>query len=229
MVLIQPRIYFVPYFVLLNNSCGKKGAYLQKNEPSRQTEAEDVKSGKKAGHPGLFPCPHSCMNSHFFWLPSLLLRATKSIPWVIWRENWIKNGKEADMWVWQLVLTPTQWESKEVYCFSWYLVFSDILFVAVIFKAIRLLYFERWVWEKAFFSFGTSPCLNLPGTATVLCQSFSGPCSWMKSQETCPVSPRDWKPFTRQRLCAPLFTSQRVYYWKPQWGNIFWAFKETVL
>lgn len=34
--------------------------------------------------------------------------------------------------------------------------------------------------RKPFFSLGTSPCLNLPVTATVLCQSFSGACSWME-------------------------------------------------
>lgn len=40
MVLIQLGIYFIPCFVLVNGTCGKKGkgAYLQKNEISRQTE-----------------------------------------------------------------------------------------------------------------------------------------------------------------------------------------------
>lgn len=178
--------------------------------------------------PGFLLVLISLCSSCFFWLSSPLPGATKTIPWFIWRENWIKNGKEADIWVWQLVLTPTHWESKEVYCFSWYLVFGDILFVAVIFKAIQLHYFERWVWEKPFFCFGTSPCLSLPVTATVLCQSFSEAGLWMKSQETCPV-----RPGTGNHLHASstalLSLHKCVCYWKPHWENTFWALKETVL
>lgn len=162
MVLIQLGIYFIPCFVLVNGSCGKKGkrAYLQKNEISRQTGVAGRGEGVRGWDwslerrqivQGFFLVLISICSSCFFWLFSLLLRATRTIPWFIWRENWIKNGKEADMRVWQLVLTPTHWESKEVYCFSWYLVFGDILFVAVIFKAIQLLYFERWVWESLSF------------------------------------------------------------------------------
>lgn len=192
MVLVQLRTYFIPYFVLVNGSCGKKekGTYLQKNETSRQTwgGGGDLKSGKEAACPTVFPCTDIFMQQLLFLAFFSATQSNQDIPWFIWRENWIKNGKEADMWGWQLVLTPTHWESKEVYCFSWYLVFGDILFVAVIFKAIQLLYFERWVWEKPFFSFGTSPRLNLPVTATVLCQSFSGAHLQMKSQETCPIS-----------------------------------------
>ena len=181
MILIWPRIYFVPYFVLLNNSFAKKkkkknGVFAEERDFKADWGGRIVKSRKEADCPWLFSCTLSVCSSHFFWLYSLLLRATKTILWLIWKENWIKNGKEADMWVWQLVLTPTHWESKEVYCFSWYLVFGDILFVAVIFKALQLLHFERWVSEKPFLSLGTSPCLNLPVTATVQCQSFSAPC-----------------------------------------------------
>lgn len=162
---------------------------MQKNEASRQTKGGGLRSEKEADCPGFFPLLVSLHSSCLFWLFSPLLRATKITPWFIWRENWIKNGKEADMWTWQLVLTPTHWESKEVYCFNWHLVFGDILFVAVIFKAIQLLYFEGWVWEKPFSSFGTTSCLKLPVTATVLCQSSSEGCFWMKSQDTCPASP----------------------------------------
>lgn len=150
MVLIQSRIYFIPYFVWLNGSCGKKGAYLLRNETSRQTEERGLLSQEKRQIvQGCCSVLISVWSSRFICLSSLLLRVTKTILQFIWREKWIKNGKEADMCVWQLVLTPTHWESR-VYCFSWCLVFGDILFVAVIFKAIQSLYFERWVWEKLF-------------------------------------------------------------------------------
>lgn len=191
MVLVQRRICLIPYFVLLTILAKKKGAYLQDEWDFKAAWVERiVKSGKEIDCPGCCLVLVSVYSSCFFWLYSLLFRATKTTLWLTWRANWIKNGKEADMWVWQLILTPTHWESKNVYCFSWYLVFGDILFVAVIFKAIQLLYFERWVWEKPFLSFGTSPRFNLPVTATVLCQSFSGRCLWMKPQETWPVSPK---------------------------------------
>lgn len=167
----------------------------------REKDCEVRKGDRLSTRFPLYSCLYAAV---FFWLYSLLLRATKTIPWFIWRENWIKNGKEADMRVWQLVLTPTHWESKEVYCSSWYLVFGDILFVAVIFKAIQLLYFERWVWEKPFLSPGTSPCLNLPVTATVLCQSFSEPCLWMKPQETWPKTQVLEIIYTPGAPCSPL-------------------------
>lgn len=130
------------------------------------------------------------------------------------------------MWVWQLVLTPTHWESKEVYCFSRCLGFGDTLFVAVIFKAIQLLYFERRVWEKAFFFFVTSLHLNLPEMATILYQLFFGPCLWMKSQKTCPINSRYWNHLNARALQS-LHT--RVFVIENHNGNTFWALKDTVL
>lgn len=110
---------------------------------------------------------------------------------------------ESDSWFW---LPPT--ERVKTFIVSvdtWVLVIYCLLLL--FFKANQLLYFERWVWEKPFFSLGTSPRLNLPVTATVLCQSFSGPCLEMKSQETGPISPKYWKSCARAAALLSLHTS----------------------
>lgn len=137
------------------------------------------------------------------------------------------SRKETDMWIWQLVLTPTHWEGEKVYCFSWYLVFGDILFIAVIFRVIQLLYFESWVWEKSSF-LGTSPHLSLQATATVLYHSFfllslhvneaSGGRRTQQHQEL---------DIIHTQGCTPL-QRQCVYNWKSEWCNKIWTSKQTI-
>lgn len=70
MVLIQLGVYFIPYFILVNGSCGKKGkgAYLQKNEISRQTRGggAGLKSGKETDCPRVFSCSDIYMQQLLF-------------------------------------------------------------------------------------------------------------------------------------------------------------------
>lgn len=123
---------------------------------------------------------------------------------------------ESDSWFW---LPPT--ERVKTFIVSvdtWVLVIYCLLLL--FFKANQLLYFERWVWEKPFFSFGTSPRLNLPVTATVLCQSFSGA---LLGNE---VS-RDWpnKPTVLEIMYVPRPLHSSFYIpvcllLKTQWENV---------
>lgn len=136
-----------------------------------------------------------------------------------------KQIYKSDSWFW---LPPTERVKKFIVSVdTWFLVIYCLLLLFL--KLFSYFILKDGCEKSLFFSFGTSPHLSWQVTATVLCQSFSGPCLWMKSQETCPITPRFWKSFTRQGYCVSLFTYQCVYYWKPQWGNVFWAFKETVL
>ena len=113
----------------------------------------------------------------------------------------------SDSWFW---LPPTERVEFIVSVDAWFLVIYCLLLLFL--KLFSYFILRDGCEKNSFFSFETSLYLNLPVTATVLCQSLSGRCLWMKSQETCPISPSYWKSFTCQRYCAPLFTHECVYY-----------------
>lgn len=164
-------------------------------------------------------CAKICMQQEFF-LGFLLHYSEQPRPYHNSFEGKIELNMEkkqicgSDSWFW---LPPTERVEFIVSVDAWFLVIYCLLLLFL--KLFSYFILRGGCEEKNFFLFETSLCLNLLVTATVLCQSFAGPCLQMKSQETCPISPRYWKSFTRQRTCAPLFTHQCVYYLKTIMGK----------